>query len=261
MRVALISDIHGNATALQAVLADIRRHPVDLIVCLGDVATLGPQPAQVVELLAALRCPCILGNHEAALFQPDKAAEYRIPPVLLPSLHWCIRQLTPDHLAVLSACQPTATFPLSPTASLACFHGSPKSSIGQIVATTSPDELDRLLAGTAANIFAGGHSHFQLLRQHRGNLIVNPGSVGSAFLTPPVGDVAPTLLPWAEYAVLDWTDNSASVDFRRVPFDIQGFLEVLEQSDLPMKTWLREQYMQSQKRPPAGSGRAPGGET
>src|SRR3989442_1365661 len=62
MRVALVSDMHGNAVALRAALADVERHDVDLIVSLGDVAQGGPQPLECVELLRELGCPCILGN-------------------------------------------------------------------------------------------------------------------------------------------------------------------------------------------------------
>ena len=64
MRIALISDIHGNLVSLKVVLADIDRAGVDQIVCLGDVAALGPQPREVVEQLRALGCPCIMGNHD-----------------------------------------------------------------------------------------------------------------------------------------------------------------------------------------------------
>ncbi|MEO6600819.1 MAG: metallophosphoesterase family protein, partial [Polyangiaceae bacterium] len=64
MRVALISDLHGNELAFNAVLADIARQGVDQIICLGDVATLGPRPRDVLGRLAELRCVCILGNHD-----------------------------------------------------------------------------------------------------------------------------------------------------------------------------------------------------
>ena len=76
MRVALISDIHGNDVALRAVLADIRRRGVDQIVCLGDVATLGPSPQRTVDLVVELNCPCIMGNHDAFLLEPGLVETY-----------------------------------------------------------------------------------------------------------------------------------------------------------------------------------------
>jgi predicted phosphodiesterase len=62
MRVAVIADIHGNLTALEAVLADLAATQVDEIVCLGDVAATGPQPYETVAQLRALACPVVMGN-------------------------------------------------------------------------------------------------------------------------------------------------------------------------------------------------------
>ena len=64
MRIALISDIHSNLIALEAMLADIAQVEVDQIVFLGDLVTLGPQPREVVERVRGLGCPCVLGNHD-----------------------------------------------------------------------------------------------------------------------------------------------------------------------------------------------------
>ena len=62
MRVALISDIHGNAVGLEAALADIRKIGVDKIVCLGDLATVGPRPAECIDAVRDLECPVVMGN-------------------------------------------------------------------------------------------------------------------------------------------------------------------------------------------------------
>ena len=67
MRVALISDIHGNEVALRAVLEEIESEGIEQIVCLGDVATLGPRPGRVIDLIEGLDCPCIMGNHDEFL--------------------------------------------------------------------------------------------------------------------------------------------------------------------------------------------------
>jgi predicted phosphodiesterase len=88
MHIALLSDIHGNAIALEAVLADLSRQPVDRVIGLGDAATIGPRPRQVLDRLKSLGCACILGNHEAALLDPEAALDYQIAPHLMPTLHW-----------------------------------------------------------------------------------------------------------------------------------------------------------------------------
>jgi predicted phosphodiesterase len=247
MRYALISDIHGNALALEAVLADIERQGVDGIVCLGDVATLGPQPIPVLERLRQLHCPCILGNHDEALLNPTKAETLNIPAHLQSSLEWGRQQLTPEHFAFLRTFTPTHAVALSPNAELLCFHGSPLSNIDLILAETPIADLDRMLVGQSAAIFAGGHTHFQLLRQHRGQLIINPGSIGNVFLTPSLEANRPTLLPWAEYALVSWLEGVVSVDLRRVPFDVATHLRIINQTDLPLNNWLRGQYTRSLK--------------
>lgn len=71
MRIALISDIHGNTVALDAVLASLEQRPVDRVVCLGDVATTGPQPREALAVLQALACPMVMGNTDAWLLNPE----------------------------------------------------------------------------------------------------------------------------------------------------------------------------------------------
>jgi predicted phosphodiesterase len=222
MRIALISDIHGHATGLDAVLNDIAGQAVDTIVCLGDVATIGPQPREVVSRLRRLGCPVVMGNHDAALLNPAAAEDYHIAPVLWPALEWCARQLGPEDMAYLQSFRPTIELSLGANTSLLCFHGSPR----------SPIEL----------VLAGGHSHIQMLRQHLGQLVVNPGSVGHPFMRPASPGIVPTLLRWAEYAIVQCVDECLSVELRRVPFDIDAFFAVVAASSLPIKDMLLQQY-------------------
>ncbi len=245
MRIALISDIHGNGTALEAVLDDIHKQQVDSIICLGDVATLGPQPKETLDRIRGLKCPCILGNHESALLEPEKALYYHIAPHLMPSLEWCADRLSTDDFEFMRSFLPVTEVPLDDGAhSMLCYHGSPLSNIDNIFPDTPMDQLDKFFAGdTDYRILAGGHTHFQLLRQYRGRPVVNPGSVGSAFFAPSLSPTRPTLLPWAEYALIQATEGVVSVDLKRVAFDLDAFLAILDASGLPMKDWWRDQYM------------------
>jgi predicted phosphodiesterase len=95
MRIALISDIHGNATALEAVLADLHQQHVDAIICLGDVATIGPQPKQILAKLKAVECICLLGNHDAAL--PHAAFSEVIAVSDIPIRSWWLQQYAPTY--------------------------------------------------------------------------------------------------------------------------------------------------------------------
>ena len=211
MRVALISDLHANDVALQAVLADIARVGTDQIVCLGDVATLGPRPREVLARLRDLACPCILGNHDEFLLDAQLIHTYTEAPVIVDAVDWCRAQLSREELDFVRTFEARRGVALDGGATLLLFHGSPRSHMEDLLATTPPDELDRALDGRAATVMAGGHTHVQLLRQHRGTLLVNPGSLGMPFREY-VGGRAPTILDHAEYAIVE-----AARGRRRIP--------------------------------------------
>jgi putative phosphoesterase len=216
MRIAVISDIHGNQVALRVVLAHIQQTGAELLVCLGDVATLGPEPRAVMTTLRELQCPCVLGNHDAFLLEPALLQAYTAVPEIRAAVDWCREQLRGDDLAFLRSFRPTIEIVVEATSSLLLFHGSPRSHTDTLLATTPTDLLDHLLAGCQASVLLGGHTHIQMLRQHRGMLIVNPGSVGMPFREA-VTDRPPTLLPHAEYALLEVSGGAVSVDLRRLP--------------------------------------------
>ena len=113
MRVALISDIHGNLVSFEAVLNDINQQNVNEIIFLGDIATLGPYPNECVALLKKLGCPCITGNHETYLFKPTLGHEYmRGTQWFTDTLSWCRAQLSPADYKFLGTFEPIMKFSL-----------------------------------------------------------------------------------------------------------------------------------------------------
>lgn len=241
MRVALISDLHANAVSLAAVLDDIARVGVDQIVCLGDVATLGPRPDFVLDTLRELGCPCIQGNHDAFMLDPDLIHTYSEVPVVIDAVDWCRSHLSAEDLDFLRTFKPTLELTLDGHSKLLLFHGSPRSHMEDLLATTPPDALDRLLAGHSATVMAGGHTHLQMLRQHRGMLLVNPGSVGLPFKEY-VSGRAPTLLDHAEYATVEASGGGVSVELRRVAVDRRALRDAVQASDNPLRDMLLQQY-------------------
>ncbi len=235
MRIALISDIHGNLTALEAVLADIDKRSVDSLICLGDVATLGPQPKQVIARLRSLGCPCIKGNHESALLDLEKLEQYEISTVLLPTLRWCRQQLDQEDLDYLRSFQPKLELPLGSRHTLLCYHGSPRSNVDLILATTPVETLDRFFADEKADVLVGGHSHIQMMRRHDKKLIINPGSTGSAFRLPFQPGSVPKVLPWAEYGILDMDQEVLTVELRQIPYDTDAYSRAVAASGLPLR--------------------------
>ncbi|MFQ5400120.1 MAG: metallophosphoesterase family protein [Anaerolineae bacterium] len=238
MRIALISDIHGNLVSLDAVLADIRQQHVDQIICLGDVATLGPQPKEAISRLRELACPCIMGNHDAFLLDPQLIQAYMDAPWFADSVKWCINQLSPEDFHFVRSFEPFIEVPLAARAPLLCFHGSPKSNTDLLLATTPPPALDQILAGYQATAMIGGHTHVQMMRRHKDLLVINPGSVGMPFEQARF-DKAPRFLPWAEYAIVSWSDGHLDVGLRQIKVNLNEVKQAAMASEMPdAKEWV-----------------------
>lgn len=232
MRIALISDIHGNLVSLEAVLEDIDKSHVDQIICLGDVVTTGPQPHEVVVRLSDLNCPGIIGNHDSSLLEPE-LIQARPQSRWAATLDWCDQQLTEADLNYLRSYQPWIEVPLDSRHNLLCFHGSPKSNMDLILPVTPDDELRAMLEGHTATLMAGGHTHVQMLRRNKEILIVNAGSVGLPFDRYLPTATEKRVVPWAEYAIVTWMHGAASVDFRRVTIDFEAVRQATAASDNP----------------------------
>jgi putative phosphoesterase len=242
MRIAFISDIHGNFTALQAVLADINSQVTDQIICLGDTVTIGPQPIEVLNTLRELKCTYIKGNHDAAVLDPERALQYDITDHLIPDLHWCKDKLSPDDLKFIDSFKPMHKISLPNGINILAFHGSPLSFTDIIQITTPPEILDIYFKGQKADIFIGGHSHIQMVRRYDDKLILNSGSIGNAFKSVYSPGNPVDLLPWAEYMIISQSGKSLSIDSRRVFFDTDELLKKVKESHLPSTDWWLKQY-------------------
>jgi predicted phosphodiesterase len=248
MRIVLLSDIHGNLVSLEAVLADVARQGADQIVCLGDVASLGPQPGEVIARLRALDCLCVMGNHDLELLDLDSALDnIDGPPLIVAVLvewsAWCAGQLSKADLAYLRSFQPLIEIPLDAKATLLCFHGSPRSNADFVFITTPDAELDTLLAGHTATVMAGGHTHVQAaLRRYNDVTLVNAGSVGLPLERIPFQSI-PRCMPWAEYAIVNWVEDTLSIELRRVPIDLDAVKQAALDNDMPRAALWIEQWM------------------
>jgi putative phosphoesterase len=241
MRIALISDLHANEVALRAVLADIARVGVDEIICLGDVATLGPRPNEVLRILRDIDCRSILGNHDAFMLDRELIHTYTEVPVVVDAVEWCRQRLGDDEIAYLRTFKPSMEIDLDGKSTLVLFHGTLRSHMEDLLATTPPEEVDEMLQGRRGTVMAGGHTHLQMLRQHRGTLIVNPGSVGLPFKEHVAGR-APTLLDHAEYATIEASGGSVGVQLRRVPVDKRAMAAAIGATDNPLREGLLHEY-------------------
>jgi putative phosphoesterase len=219
-RLALISDIHGNGVALEAVVADLMPRRVDEIICLGDVAAGGPQPQAVMACLRELGCRGVRGNADGWLLDelpPGRSEEtHRLGGVVA----WTRAALGRADLDYLASLPPTLSVTAEGVA-LLCFHGSPRSDVESLLATTPDNELEDAFGGAPGSLLlAGGHTHLQLLRTHGDRVLINPGSVGLPLgaLTP----FEPPLPAWAEYAIVEVHGGEVEIAFRRVPVNVEA---------------------------------------
>lgn len=221
MRIAAISDVHGNLHALQAVLADIRRRGCDAIVNLGDIASGPLWPAETVALLMGTPALTIRGNHERQLLGDDVAA-------MGESDRFAHAALTPDQLAWIAALPAQARLD-----EVHLLHGTPGSDVGYLMERVEPggsraaraDEVAAALGDIEAHVVLCGHTHVpRVLRLDDGRLCVNPGSVGlQAFRgRQPWPHVMQSGTPAARYAMLqrdsgNWRAELLAVDYDPSP--------------------------------------------
>jgi putative phosphoesterase len=241
MHIALISDIHGNMIALEAVLADIERNRPDRIICLGDVATLGPRPRDVIEVLRELSCPCIMGNHDEFLIDAPLIHTYDTLPIVIEAVEWCRGQLSERDLNYITGFKRTLEVPVSSSSTLLLFHGTPRSHMEVLLATTPADEVDALLGDHRAEIMAGGHTHVQMIRQHRGMFLLNPGSVGLPFKEHVTTQPA-TFMAHAEYATIELVRNTIKITAHRVPLDKGMLQQAIARTDNPVRDIFPQRY-------------------
>lgn len=238
MRLAIFSDIHGNAIALEAVWADLKQRGFDAAVCLGDAIQGGPQPAEVVARLREIGCPVVMGNADVWLLTGEETGAENIPEERRRTMEavreWSLAQLSAEDRAFIAAFTPTVSLDLGSAGTFLGYHGSPASFDDVILPEIAQEQLAAYLAGSTALVNAGGHTHVQFIRRLGAGpaFHCNPGSVGVAYShhQPEEGF---QLDPWAEYALLDVDGGRASLTFNRVPFDVKAVIQILASSGRP----------------------------
>jgi predicted phosphodiesterase len=242
MRIAVISDIHGNCFALDALLADLRQHPANRLVCLGDAVQGGTQPAETVARLRALGCPVVMGNADAWLLTGvETSPTETITERGRVTREWSLARLSAEDRAFIAAFAPTVELALEGGHRLLCFHGSPASFDDLIFPETPQVEVARLLGATAPAIWCGGHTHIQWVRRFRQGFYFNPGSVGLAYDRHQSGENQ-RFDAWAEYAVLTSEGDRLALEFRRVPYDAGALIATIRASGHPYAAALAAEY-------------------
>ena len=223
-RIAVISDIHANLTALEAVIADLRNVAPDVVIQGGDVVGGGPRPAEVIDRLRELNWIGVYGNTDQMLWAPDAMVEALKAPALAPvrqaltsyTIPWTLAAIGPDRLRWLQS------LPLRQSIDhLSVVHATPQDVWPMVSAAASDGDLERMYSELGSRVIVYGHIHHAYVRPITGFTVANAGAVSLSF----DGDNR------ASYAVID--DDRVSI--RRVDYDVDNEIALLADSGDPFK--------------------------
>lgn len=220
MRVAAISDIHGNLPALEAVLAEIDREGVDDIVVAGDTAH-GPWAAEIVDLLAERSARCVRGNADREVV--DRSDLFG------PLAPWSADRLGERRLTVVAGWPLTVELSVDGLGETLVCHSTPTSEDPIYTRITPDAELVSILGNVDADVLVCGHTHMQYDRTLSSGLrVVNPGSVG---------------IPYEGARGAYWALLGPGVEFRRTPYDVEGAVAAIEVLGVPVDARMLEQLL------------------
>lgn len=222
MRVGALYDIHGNISALEAVLREISADQVDALVIGGDVVW-GPHPSAAIERLTELALPVtfIRGNADREVsgeVVSDGPGEISESDAFSQVTDWCRHQLSERQRNWVRSQSLTATFDVESLGETLFCHGSPRSD-EEILTTETPEErFLEALSGVSENTVICGHTHMQFDQSVGGRRLINAGSVG---------------MPYEGKHGAYWALLGPGVQFRRTDYDIDEAVRQMRASGCP----------------------------
>jgi putative phosphoesterase len=227
MRLAILSDIHGNIHALEKVMRDIDERSPDRIVCLGDLVGYGVFPNEVVGLIRERNIPTIMGNYDdgVGFDREDCGCVYTDPEddrLGKLSLLWSREHTREENKSFLRSFPDQIREEINGY-NVLFVHGSPRR-INEYLYEDRPEAtFHRIAEAAAADVILFGHTHLPYSKRVNGALFINTGSVGK----PKDGN------PDAGYIMLDLSGQQPVVDFHRVRYDIQSAVDAIRTSSMP----------------------------
>jgi len=215
-RVAVLSDVHGNLAALEAVRKAIKKEKPDAVIVAGDHVMNGPDPAGVVDALRDMEASgatIVQGNTDVAVADFDYAAAFPwftdgVPDTVVAAAEWAHDTLGDDKVGWLRRLPSERRLMLDDTMVLAC-HASPGSQTQGFDAQLDPSVMLERISRTDARIICCGHTHIPEVRDLGWKIIVNDGSAGYVF----DGD------PTASWALVEIDGEEVRTEIRRSEFD------------------------------------------
>ena len=229
-RVAVLSDVHGNATALEAVRKALKKEKPDAVIVAGDLVMNGPDPSAAVDALRAMEADgatIVQGNTDVAVADFDYAAAFPwftdgVPDAHRAAAEWAHDELGDERLGWLRRLASERRLMLDDTMVLAC-HASPGSQTQGFDSQLDPSVVLELISRTDARVICCGHTHLPDVRDLGWKLIVNDGSAGWIF----DGD------PTASWALIEIDGATVNAEIRRTEFDTMTVSNAISARGLP----------------------------
>ncbi len=225
MKLAFISDIHGNAVALDAVLADIQRKQVDNIIVLGDIAYRGPEPKRSIDLVQQLHATVIKGNADEWVVRGVQQGEVpqQAHEIMSQERDWTVAQLDQSALDYLNDLPTELSF-TKQGVRIHAFHATPTSLFDIVLPDATNEEIEEKLTNTYdADLYLYGHIHQPYIRNIKGKTIINLGSVGLPF----------DGVPKASYVMVEINNGSISTAINRVNYDLEKTIQAYKDTNYP----------------------------
>lgn len=226
MKIAVMSDIHGNLAALEAVLTDIESKEVDTVCCAGDLVGYGPFPYEVIGLIQEKTIPCVSGNYDHAIGNSRIVCRCRYKDeewaqIGADSIRWTLKNITEMNKEYLREL-PFELAVGTENHGVRIVHGSPRRNYEYLDADMDDTALNRLIFTCITDVLVCGHTHIPYVRKIGDKLLVNAGSVG----LPKHGD------PRAAYCIIE-LNGGAEAKICYVEYDFESTASAIIKRGLP----------------------------
>jgi putative phosphoesterase len=238
MRIAVMSDIHGNFEAFSAIMSAIETEDIDEIIFLGDLVLKGPEPKDCFQFMKQIKPYIWLKGNTDDWFdlKENENIESKYGKESYEYYNYAKKELSNNNLRFLTRLPEKDSFEIFGKTIL-CVHGTPESNNDIIDSRRSDEEIKEIVKDVEEDIILCGHSHHSFYKEINGKKIINVGSVGLPF----------DGIPKASFIVLDIRKNKEmGIEFKRVDYDIESNLIIAEEKELPFIEKYKRQIIEAE---------------
>ncbi|MEH7109019.1 metallophosphoesterase family protein [Bacillus sp. JJ1764] len=226
MKIAFISDIHGNAVALEAVLNDIKKRDLDKVFVLGDICYRGPEPKRSLDLVRSLNTKVIKGNADEWVIRGimDGEVPESVSKMMSKERDWIFSHLDDTDITYLQELPSELNLKIE-NVKIHAYHATPNSLFEVVLPNESDENVKGKMMTEDADLYVYAHIHKPFIRYIDGKCIINIGSVGLPF----------DGLTMASYALIEIESSFYQASIVRVKYDLDKVIEQFSVSDYPNK--------------------------